>query len=239
MVTNRQLQLKSLNSIITLNLEDYDLGDCLEKIDEKFSKNSIYDGFVINSIKSDTLTEEEIDKVKHYLSRQYNIIYKEKITNPPPERKDYQRDNIIDINIDNSTKSANNAAKKVKIQKTKGESIPKNIVLEDTPTKIIKNTIRSGNQIVYEGNIVIIGDLNPGAKVMATGDIIIIGSLRGFAQAGINGNSKAMILAHSIKVTQLSIDTVIAIMPKEFDGKTCAYYVATIENDEIIIESKK
>ena len=41
-------------------------------------------------------------------------------------------------------------------------------------TKFIRKTIRSGQHINYQGNIVIIGDINSGAEVYATGNIITI-----------------------------------------------------------------
>ncbi len=55
-----------------------------------------------------------------------------------------------------------------------------NFEIKEGMTRFYNNTIRSGQVIEYNGNIVIIGDVNPGALVKATGNIVILGGkLRG------------------------------------------------------------
>ncbi|GFR36539.1 hypothetical protein TCEA9_23510 [Thermobrachium celere] len=46
-------------------------------------------------------------------------------------------------------------------------------------TKFVKNTVRSGQRITYNGNVVIIGDVNSGAEIIAYGNVIVLGVLRG------------------------------------------------------------
>ena len=72
-------------------------------------------------------------------------------------------------------------------------------------TKYIKNSIRSGNKIMYEGSLVIIGDVNAGAEIIAGGNIVVVGDLRGVAHAGATGNKKAIIAAENIESPQLRI----------------------------------
>ena len=60
---------------------------------------------------------------------------------------------------------------------------------------LVKSTCRSGEIIRYQGDVVVLGDVNPGAEVLASGDIVVFGSLRGFAHAGAEGNTKATIMA--------------------------------------------
>ncbi len=48
-------------------------------------------------------------------------------------------------------------------------------------TLLVKRTIRSGQRIAYNGNVVVLGDVNPGAEVVASGDVIVLGHLRGGA----------------------------------------------------------
>ena len=47
------------------------------------------------------------------------------------------------------------------------------------PTLMVKRTLRGGQRVEFEGNVVVKGDVNAGAEVLATGDIIILGALRG------------------------------------------------------------
>ena len=79
----------------------------------------------------------------------------------------------------------------------------------------LPQTIRSGQRIVYEGHLVIGGDVNAGAEVIAEGDIIIAGTLRGLAHAGCGGNESARIIAGGMRPQQLRIATQIARSPEE------------------------
>lgn len=90
---------------------------------------------------------------------------------------------------------------------------------EVTPTPTLaeplylETTIRSGREIRHPGNVVIIGDLNPGGTVIAQGDIVIWGILRGIAHAGAEGNRGARIMALKMNPTQLRIADLVARAP--------------------------
>ncbi|MEG2337571.1 MAG: septum site-determining protein MinC [Clostridium sp.] len=104
-------------------------------------------------------------------------------------------------------------------------------------TKFYRSTIRSGQKVNYNGNIIVIGDVNSGAEVIASGNIIVLGVLRGIAHAGANGNRKAVVAAYSLKPTQLRIDTLITRAPDEQDlSGSIIPEVAKIKDDSIIIE---
>ncbi|GKX65118.1 septum site-determining protein MinC [Inconstantimicrobium mannanitabidum] len=101
-------------------------------------------------------------------------------------------------------------------------------------TKFIKRTVRSGQLIEYTGNIVIIGDVNPGAEVVAHGNIIVLGALKGHVHAGSNGNKKAIIAAFSLQPEVLQICDVLTISP---DGEKPRYpEVAKLKDNAIIVE---
>ena len=48
----------------------------------------------------------------------------------------------------------------------------------------VKRTVRSGVRLEYEGNVVVLGDVNPGAEVVAGGSVVVWGRLRGVVHAG-------------------------------------------------------
>ncbi|OPX87919.1 MAG: Septum site-determining protein MinC [Pelotomaculum sp. PtaB.Bin104] len=77
--------------------------------------------------------------------------------------------------------------------------------LVDENTILVQRTLRSGQSIHYNGNVVVLGDVNPGAEIAATGNIIVMGSLRGVVHAGACGDEKAIILAFHLQPTQLRI----------------------------------
>lgn len=78
---------------------------------------------------------------------------------------------------------------------------------------LLKKTLRSGQRINYDGNIVILGDVNPGAEVIAGGDIIVLGKLRGVAHAGAGGNQDSIVMAFRLQPIQLRIAQYITRSP--------------------------
>ena len=62
------------------------------------------------------------------------------------------------------------------IEEQKDEEISaKKVEAENLPTLYLRKTIRSGQSISSDGNIVVIGDVNPGAEIIAKGDITVWG----------------------------------------------------------------
>ena len=98
-----------------------------------------------------------------------------------------------------------------------------------------KGTVRSGDRISSNGNLCIIGDVNPGAIVSAKKNIYVWGKLLGIAFAGRGGNNNSSISSIYLKPLQLRIANIIAIGPKE---KPKNFYpeTAVIDNETIIIK---
>jgi len=96
-------------------------------------------------------------------------------------------------------------------------------------------TVRSGNRISSNGNLCIVGDVNPGAIVSAKRNIYVWGKLLGIAFAGKGGNKNACIASLYLNPLQLRIADVIAIGPKD---KPKNHYpeIAQIDNQTIIIK---
>jgi septum site-determining protein MinC len=78
----------------------------------------------------------------------------------------------------------------------------------------IKRTVRSGVRLEYEGNVVVLGDVNPGAEIVASGSVIVWGRLRGVVHAGAQGDKAAVVCALDLSPTQLRIATEIATTPE-------------------------
>ena len=84
---------------------------------------------------------------------------------------------------------------------------------ERTLHKIMR-TCRAGTRLDLEGDVLVFGDVNPGAEIRATGDILIFGALRGLAHAGSQGNRRALIAAFDLSPTQLRISDQFALSPE-------------------------
>ncbi len=84
---------------------------------------------------------------------------------------------------------------------------------ESLPTLYLRKTIRSGQSISSDGNLIVIGDVNPGAEIIAKGDITVWGLLGGIAHAGSDGNNFARIRALKLNPVQIRIGEVFARRP--------------------------
>ena len=100
---------------------------------------------------------------------------------------------------------------------------------------IYRGTIRSGNKISSNGNLFILGDVNPGGQISAKKNIYVWGRLRGIAFAGKEGDDNSTIASLYLNPLQLRINKTIAVGPAE---KPTMQYpeVALIENKEIVIK---
>ncbi|MCA0755272.1 septum site-determining protein MinC [Paenibacillus sp. N4] len=82
--------------------------------------------------------------------------------------------------------------------------------------KVLTSIIRSGQTYEHDGDILLVGDLNPGGTLLCTGDIYVLGALRGVAHAGTGGRSDVIIAASLMRPTQLRIADVISRPPEEW-----------------------
>lgn len=97
------------------------------------------------------------------------------------------------------------------------------------------HTVRSGQRIEVLGDIVVIGDVNPGAELVAGGSIAVMGTMRGLAHAGAYGDENAVVAANTLSAMQLRIAAKIAISPE--NAQTPGYAeVARIRKGKIVIE---
>lgn len=80
---------------------------------------------------------------------------------------------------------------------------------------VVQRTLRSGQSVCFNGNVVVLGDVNPGAEITAAGDVIVMGVLRGVVHAGATGDPNAVVIAFRLQPTQLRIADYIARPPDE------------------------
>ena len=99
---------------------------------------------------------------------------------------------------------------------------------DESDCKFIRNTLRGGTRIQYEGSVVVVGDVNPGAEIVAGGNVIVLGMLRGMVHAGANGSKEAFISALKLKPTQLRIADLIARCPDDPDAPGCYPEIASV-----------
>ena len=96
-----------------------------------------------------------------------------------------------------------------------------------------RGTLRGGQALHNLGNLVVVGDVNPGAELVASGDIVVFGALRGVAHAGAQGDRNARVIALELAPTQLRIATVIATSGADRTKRGPEH--ASIVDDRIVV----
>ena len=108
--------------------------------------------------------------------------------------------------------------------------------LDEGPCKFVRGTIRSGVRIMYEGNVVVLGDANPGSEIVASGNVVVMGVLRGMVHAGADGNREAIVAALKLCPTQLRLGDIITRCPDTSGEADLHPEVAMIKDDIIYVE---
>ena len=194
-----------------------------------FNLNDIYETFIqFPSIKNSL--EAKIFVVNETISSHQLLKLK----------NHFDKIKICSISIYSNNRETVLSGKSLKINSTFfKEQVIKNKLLSFKSKKkediLHKGTVRSGERISSNGNLCIIGDVNPGAIVSAKKNIYVWGKLLGVAFAGKNGNKNSYITSLYLKPLQLRIADVIAIGPKD---KPKNYYpeIAVIDKNTIIIK---
>jgi len=101
---------------------------------------------------------------------------------------------------------------------------------------IYHGLVRSGQPLMFDGDVVIIGDVNPSGHVQATGDIYVFGRLLGIAHAGMHGDTTAIIAAAEFAPMQLRIADVISRAPQL---KATMEYAYLVDNQMMVAEMKQ
>lgn len=109
-------------------------------------------------------------------------------------------------------------------------------VQEKERTHTMTGIIRSGQVLDHKGDLLFLGDVNPGGIITCTGDIFVLGALRGMAHAGIEGNGEAIIAASHFEPTQLRISDIISRPPDEWETREAGMEFAYLQDGAMQID---
>ena len=213
---------------------------------------------VINNIHIETISFENLDNIfetlKKFSSLKGPLEVKLFAINEPLSTSELSKfkNNLEEINIRSLSIYSNNrdtiiSGKSLKVNSTfsKEEVMKKNLLLFDSKKKkdiLYEGTVRSGDRLSSNGNLCIIGDVNPGAIVSAKKNIYVWGKLLGIAFAGKDGDSNASISSLYLEPLQLRISDVIAIgpndKPKNYYPEIAVIDKKTINIKPLLIETK-
>ena len=201
---------KGVSEGVYLDIIGNSMDEIKKDLDSKLNHSSkFFKGAKFLGILSNELSEDEITELKLILKYKYEF----NVSNDglPEYIKTYYKDKNNEQNDD-----------------TFGD-------INEGMTKFVYGTLRSGQVVEYNGNIVVVGDVNPGAFLKAKGNIIVLGSLKGVAHAGMGGNYNSIVAAYSLLPMQLGIGSII-VRPPEGDTQYKYPEVAKIVNGDVLIE---
>lgn len=95
-------------------------------------------------------------------------------------------------------------------------------------------TVKEGECVESNGDLIVIGDVNPTSQLNAEGDIYVIGNLRGVAHAGCTGDTGAVVYAMKMNPIMVKIADLIGFNREM--SKSNANGMAMVENGEIKVK---
>jgi len=102
--------------------------------------------------------------------------------------------------------------------------------------KVLSAIVRAGQEIEYDGDLLLLGDVHPGGVLRSTGDIYVLGALRGTAYAGIKGRTESIIAASVLRPTQMKIADILSKPLDEYELSDGLMEYAYLENEQISIQ---
>lgn len=226
---SQSIAFKGVSDGIYLEIKTNDTKLVKKEIEKTMKKSSkFFKGSKLLGVEGENISEEDKLDLVYMLKYIYDFNVDEIDINQFIAPKEDVNENIEDVQEE----------EKIIVEKEEViiEINKKSEVLDEGITKFIHGTVRSGQEIDFEGNIVVVGDVNPGAHLKAEGNIIVLGSLRGIAYAGLKGNKKAIVAAYNLLPTQLRIANIIVRAPDGDEAKDKVPEVAKIVKDNVIIE---
>lgn len=194
--------------------EDMDMDKIKDNLNKKIKPSKrFFEGAKIVNFKGKRLSKEEFDELKDLVENDYGMTVV----------GEYSEDQAMFVDKEETKED------------TSYEKLPYSNVIQDK-VLMLRATVRSGQLIEFNGNIVIIGDVNPGAQIKATGCIVIMGTMRGVAHAGSNGNYEAFVAAMNLQPAQIRIGDIITRSPDGFGVRASVPEMAVVKRGMIFVE---
>lgn len=228
------MEFKGVADGVYLNLKSNDLENIKREIREKMDKSAdFFKGTNLLGIKNKNLSQIERLEIAYFLKLFYDFKLAEENFEAICGRVDELELEIEKLKEEKELQEeANNLESKEEDHRIDIDSL-----ISEGMAKFIYGTLRSGQEIKYPGNIVVVGDVNPGGFLKADGNIIVLGKLRGIAYAGLNGNDKAVVAAYDLAPSQLKIGKLIVRAPDDDKSHNRLPEIARVIDDRVVIET--
>jgi len=209
----------SKNGLFIFLRETMSIEEIRDNLEKKIKPSlKFFEGARVANFKGKRLTQEEFTYLCELMSSEYKMNVSgsyEESQEVAPEKEETKEERFEASDFDNVSYG----------EVAKGDTL------------MSRTTVRSGQLIQSSGNIVIVGDVNPGAFLRAAGSIIVMGNMRGVAHAGIGGDYDAFIAAFNLQATQLRIGDIITRSPDGGSVKAQSPEIATVKQGMIVVEA--
>lgn len=104
---------------------------------------------------------------------------------------------------------------------------------------LLIRSLRSGQRVEHDGDVVIIGHVNDGAEVLAGGSICVWGRLKGTAHGGLDGSGEHTVVAGLFEANHIRIGTKVSASlgsDMEWWGKPV---IITVEENSLVVRKLK
>ena len=195
----------------------HDVQQIKDIIQQRINENpSFYKGATIADITCESLSETVKKELEQWLATEHGMVINSKEISGSSGKSKQEPDN---------TSPPRQPAKALSLQAS-----------NEYGTKFVEGTLRSGQIIEHPGDVVVIGDVNPGAEISAGGNIVVMGILRGIAHAGVNGKTDAFVAANVLQPTQLRIHQTITRSPDESLDRSKNPEIAKLKDQIICVD---
>lgn len=216
------MEIKGTKDGILVNLEDQDWlearGDLIEQIE---AKEEFFNGAqLILDVGNNVLRAKELGELRDLLSEKGVLL-----------------SGVLSLSIvtQETAQLLGMTTHMMKpIEKRARKMKPLDTVLAGEAAVMVHRTMRSGFKVAYQGHVVVLGDVNPGAEIIASGCVVVWGHLRGTVHAGADGDEDAVVCALDLSPMQLRIGSIVAVSPQ--DSEKPQPEIASIKDHQIIAE---
>lgn len=215
-------------------LSGRDLGEALDELEARLSKQPTFyrDSSAVANLGESELSPENLTRLRQLLAAAgielralrgsadglsaLASVHGLAFESTEPRLSEGARSLVADFagarsDIAQRRKRGEASVRRLKIEPQESAATPELRLVDALPSTLYHPaTLRGGQALHHSGNLVVVGDVNPGAELVATGDILVFGRLAGTAHAGAQGDESARIYAVDLAATQLRIATFIA-----------------------------
>jgi septum site-determining protein MinC len=219
---------------ITFGTGEYDaiLQDLTEELEKK--QGFLSGGRIVLAVGNRSLTQQQLADLQTMFAREEMELWT--VLSDAIDTREAARQQGLAIRMPGSHTDLDGNPVDIEPLQNGTNDPPPNTFDPNKHALIFKETLRGGRSIQHDGNVLVIGDINPGSEVIAGGDVIVWGKVRGLVHAGAYGDNSAVICALDLNPTQLRIADQIAVSP-EHTPQNPVPEIAKIRHNQIQVET--